>query len=183
MRVVADEPRPGWVTAFVCATGRTMDPRETILAELELSQRIVGDLHEVVPRFSIRAPDGTHTVIVQLTHDLADRIKRMQVVRSFMIWKAAHGFILASELVEPDAISVVAVTRADAIGALQRIHRKPLSFDAPEWFGREKIGEEIASLLPPRELAITAEESAFMRWAFEEGQCPGITWRRRGDED
>jgi hypothetical protein len=116
-----------------------VDPRETILAELNLSERIVRDGHEVVPRFSIQAPDGAHSVMIQLSDEVADRAKRMQAVRSFMIWKAAHGFILANEIVEPDAISVVAVTRADAIGALQRIHRSPLSFDPPEWFGRESV--------------------------------------------
>jgi hypothetical protein len=109
-----------------------MDPREAILAELGLSERIVRGGYEVVPRFSIHAPDGPHSVMIQLSHDLAERIKRMQIVRSFMIWKAADGFILASELVDPDAISVVAVTRVDAIGVLQRIHRSPLRFDPPD---------------------------------------------------
>jgi hypothetical protein len=160
-----------------------VDPRETILAELYMSQCIVRDGHEVVPRFSIQAPDGAHSVMIQLSDNVADRAKRMQAVRSFMIWKAAHGFILANELAELDAISVVAVTRADAIGALQRIYRNPLSFDPPEWLGRESIGAEVIGLLPPRNLTVTQEDLDFMRQAFEEGQYPGITWRRRGDDD
>ena len=49
-----------------------MDPRGAILAELGLSERIVRGGYEVVPRFSIHAPDGPHSVMIQLSHDLAE---------------------------------------------------------------------------------------------------------------
>jgi hypothetical protein len=152
--------------------------RDTILAELELSQRIVRTGLEVVPRFTIFAPDGTHTAMVELPDDPIERTKRMLAVRSFMILKAAHAFVLANELIEPDAISAIAVARSDVTGALQLIHRKPFRFEAPEWFGRENVSDEVLALLPPRQLTITLEELELMRQALETENVAGITWLR-----
>ena len=153
------------------------------MTEFALSQRIVRKGIEVVPRFTVFAPDGTHSAMVQLPDDPIGRLNQLQVMRNFMIWKAAHAFVLANELFEPDAISVVAVARSDVIGALQRVHRDPVRFDPLEWFGRENVGDEVIDLLPPRELAVTHEDLSFMRQAFEAGSVAGITWLRNRDED
>src|SRR5450631_3913429 len=120
--------------------------RSLILEELAVSQRVVREGHEVVPRFRVLAPDGEHTVMVQLPDDLEARMERMRVVRTFMIWKAATGFVHCSELIEPDAISACAVTRDDVTGGLQRIRRKPLGFEEVEWFGRESVGNDLLRL-------------------------------------
>ena len=98
-----------------------------------------------------------------------------------MVWKAAQGFLFAAELAQPDAISVIAVTRANATGALRRIQRQPLFFEAVEWMGRESIGEEMVSLLPARAVELSKAELGFMQRAFAEGAVPGISWR--GPED
>jgi hypothetical protein len=160
-----------------------MVDRKAILDELAVSRRIVSEGHEVVPRFVIFAPGGPYGVMVQLPDDEAGRAKQLQAARSFMIWKAASGFTLANELIKPDAISVVAVTRSEVAGALQRIQRPPARFDDPEWFGGENVGQDVIALLPPRQLTITLEELEFMRQGFEEGNVPGISWHRREDED
>ena len=159
-----------------------MVDRITILDELAVSRGIVSDGHEVAPRFGIFAPGGPYVVKVRLSDDEAGRARQLQAVRSFMIWKAASGFTLANELIKPDAISVIAVTRSEVTGALQRIHRLPARFDAPEWFGRDNVGEDVIALLPPRQLTITLEQLEFMRQAFQEGNVPGITWHRRDQE-
>jgi len=151
--------------------------RKAILHALAVSRTIISDGHEVVPRFTVYAPGGPFTLWVELPDDEAARAKQMEAVRSFMIWKAAHAFILANELINPDAISVIAVTRSEINGALQRIQRMPARFDDPEWFGRENVGDEVVNLLPPRQLAITLEQLEFMRQAFEEGNVPAL----RGD--
>jgi hypothetical protein len=116
--------------------------------------------------------------MVRLPDDANERTIRMTAASSFMIWKAASGFLLATGLFEPDALSVIAVTRTDIIGALQRIQRAPISFGEPEWFGRENVDDEILDLLPPKALAVTHEELASIKHAFEVGNMPGITWRR-----
>ena len=156
--------------------------RDVILDELRSSERIVRDGHEVVPRFRIFAPDGEHDVMVQLPDDLNARMERLQVVRAFMIWKAATAFVHASELIEPDAICAIAVTREGAIGALQRITRTPLSFAEPEWFGKESIGDELLGMLPPKMMTVTQGDLAFIDKAFAHESVPGIRWVRPGEE-
>jgi hypothetical protein len=160
-----------------------IDLRDTIVTEVALSQRIIRKGIEVVPRFTIFAPDGTHTAMVELAVDPIARLEQLHVMRNFMIYKAAHAFVLANELIEPNAISVIAVARSDVIGSLQRIHRDPVRFDPLEWFGRESVGNEVIDFLPPRELAVTHEDLSFMRQAFEKGSVAGVTWLRNGDDD
>ena len=152
--------------------------RADIIDELQLSEHIVRDGHEVVPRFRVIAPDGEHTVMVQLPDDIAARNERMQIVRAFIIWKAATGFVKSTELIEPDAIVTVAVTRDGASGALRRITREPISFGEIEWFGRDNVDDEVLALLPPRSLMLTENDLQFIDQAFAEGAVSGIRWLR-----
>ena len=158
--------------------------RALILEELAFSQRVVREGHEVVPRFRILAPDGEHTVMVQLPDDLSERVERMRVVRAFMIWKAATGFVHSSELITPDAITACAVTREDVTGGLQRIRRKPLGFEEVEWFGRESIGDDVLQLLPPRVMTLDRAISSSSTRHLRREACRGFRgcvsdWRRR----
>ena len=155
--------------------------RASILEELAISERIVRDGHEVVPRYLVIAPDGEHTIMVQLPDDIGARHERMLVVRAFIIWKAATGFVQSTELIEPNAIASVAVSRDGVSGALRRITRKPLAFAVHEWFGREGVGDEIVSLLPPLALSLTESDVRFIDDAFAHGTVPGIRWVRPGD--
>ena len=155
--------------------------RNLILEELTLSERIICAGHEVVPRYRIFAPDGEHTMMVQLPNDIAVRNERLSVVRAFMIWKAASAFVQSSELIEPNAIASIAVTRDGVSGALRRITPKPLAFAAHEWFGRESVGDDIVSLVPPRSLTLTENELHFIDQAFAYPTVPGIRWLRPGD--
>ena len=123
-----------------------------IIDEFGISQRIVRAGIKVVPRFNVFAPDdGVHVAFVQLPQDTEGRLKRLEVMQSFMIWKAATAFTLASELAEPDALMVVAVTRDGAAAAIQPIDREPLGFRPLSWFDDKHIDRLILDLLPPRE--------------------------------
>src|SRR5271168_1855236 len=106
-----------------------MNQRSDIVEQFAISQRIVRDGIEVVPRFTVFCHDGPHIAFIQLPADLDERVQRLNVMYRFMIWKAAHAFTLASELETPDALMVVAVTRDDAIGAIQPILRNPIGFE------------------------------------------------------
>lgn len=79
--------------------------QSVIADELSLSQKIVRGGDEVVPRFRVMAPDGEHAVFVTLPDDVGQRERRLQVLRAFMVWKAATGFVHASEMKVPDAIA------------------------------------------------------------------------------
>jgi len=153
--------------------------RAMILEELAFSQRVVREGHELVPRFRVLAPDGEHTIMVQLPDHLEARMERLRVVRAFLIWKAATGFVHSSELIEPDAITACAVMRDDVTGGLQRIRRKPLGFEEVEWFGRESVGNDLLTLLPPKVMTLDQSDLEFIDKAFQEGSVPGISWVRR----
>ena len=155
--------------------------RAVVLEELAFNERIVRGGHEVVPRFRINAPDGEHTVVLPLPDETAARIERFAMVRAFMIWKVASGFVKSTELIAPDAIASIAVTRDEVIGALRRITRTPIGFAEAEWFGRESVGDEIVSLLPSRSLALSENDTRFIDQAFVRGSIPGIHWVRSGE--
>lgn len=105
--------------------------RSTILEELALSERIVRDGHEVVPRFRVITPEGHWTILDQLPDDLAERARRFNLVSAFMAWKLATGFILSNELYGPDSITAAYIGRDDCALLLRKISRKPLSFSEP----------------------------------------------------
>jgi hypothetical protein len=152
------------------------DLRRKIVEEFAVSQRIIRAGNELVPRFRISAPDGDHVALVQLPDDPAGRLKQLDVIKGFMIWKAATAFVLSSELFEPDALMVVKVTRGDVIAALQPIRRDPIRFGELQWMDRASVGDEIIDLLPPKSLLVTPEQLEFMRRAFEDGEIKGIRW-------
>ena len=154
----------------------TMDFRSHILTELALSERIIRKGMGVAPRFTVFAPDAAHTAMVELPDGEQERSKQLSAIRGFMIFKAAHGFLLASEIIDPDVISVIAVRRSEVIGALKHINRDPLSFGKTEWFGRENVDDAVINLLPPKSLSITHGELAEIELAYGKGKVPGITW-------
>lgn len=154
--------------------------RAHIVEEFAVSQRIVRSGNDVMPRFKIFAPDGEHVAFLTLPEDIGGRLERLEVMRAFMIWKAATGFVMSSELAEPNALLVVAVTRFDVVAALQPISRKPKPpiFAKLQWLDRDRIDDNILGLLPPKSLSVTTDQIEFMRRAFEEGEIEGITWQR-----
>ena len=152
-----------------------MDLRSHILIQLATSERIVRDGDEVVPRFTIVTPEGPHIVVAQLPDGEKEHAEQLFVVRAFMIWKAASCFTFANKLIEPNAISVISVTRSGVSGTLSRIQKNPLKFSEPEWFGRENVSDEVINLLPPMTLTLSNEGIASLKLALN-GGVPGITW-------
>ena len=72
---------------------------------------------EVVPRFRVMTPDDAWTVFVPLPDDLRERERRMRLVSGFMSWKSATGFILSSEIKEPDVVLSAGVSRREVLCA------------------------------------------------------------------
>lgn len=143
--------------------------RSIMLEELALSERIVRDGYEIVPRFRILTPEGQWSVFVPLPDDMAERERRFRLVGAFMAWKLATSFILCNELHEPDAISAAFIGRDDRAVVLRKIIRKPLSFGEPIWLDGSSIGEEILQLLPPREVEIDKELAEELQRVFGAG--------------
>lgn len=126
--------------------------------ELRFSASIVLAQEEVVPRFRIDIPgERGHVLFVPLPEDPKERERRMRLVSGFMAWKGASGFIVSSELSEPDAIISVAVTRGNVIGAARMILRRPLTVGPVQPLVRSQIGDEIPAMLPPKQTLLSGD--------------------------
>ncbi len=132
--------------------------RDMIEEELARSRGIIADGHELVPRFRMAAEDGETLIFVQLPDDLAERNKRMELVQSYMAVKMVRRFVMATELVEPDASTAIGVSHDFCEGGMQMITRKPVSFSQITWLPRESIGDDIPSMLPPRVANVSDEQ-------------------------
>lgn len=134
--------------------------RYVIEAELARSRSIIEGGSELVPRFRIATPEGETMIFVQLPDDQGERAKRMQLVSAWMAVNMARWFVMATELVQPDASSAVAVTRQGCEAGLQLITRLPLSFSETIWLGRDQIGDDLPAMLPGKVEAVTQEQIA-----------------------
>ena len=128
--------------------------------ELSRSRTIIAGGSELVPRFRIMTPDGDVTIFVQLPDDEVTRAGRMQLVQDFMAVKMATSFIMASELVKPDASVAIHVTRDGMVAGLQVITRSPLTFGPVCWLDRDQIGDDLTAMLPAKVTAVTPEQVA-----------------------
>jgi hypothetical protein len=108
--------------------------KDLALADLRRAQRLitkVGD--EIDPQFRIASAEGEFWIALTLPDEQAERARRLALVSDFMALKCSPGFVLATEIAEPDAIVAIGVTHAQCIGVLSRISRKPLTFAQEEW--------------------------------------------------
>jgi hypothetical protein len=159
-----------------------MHTRRDIHEELRISRKIVARGVEVTPRLVVYSPTGNHTLVLPLSDDEGERRAHFRLARLFMVWKAATGFILSTELKMPDAITSTLVTRDEVIGASQLISRDPPRFAELVWFGRENVAAEIIDLLPAKSVYLTADEVLIIE-EFENGALPELTWFKPGDAD
>lgn len=157
---------------------------ETILREeLAVSERLVRDGHEVVPRFRVLAPDGDWTVFVPLPDDLSARYSCLRYITEFLAWRCARGFVMSAEtwlgpagalqddrLLQGEMIISTGITRDVKLGALRRIERAGgLRFTPVEWFDEDAIDPVLHDLLPPREMTISVEMAAELKRLFGTG--------------
>ena len=137
------------------------------------SRFIIESGDTIAPRFEIFTPTGQFNVTIEMTTDENLWAQRLNIVRDFMILKAATGFTLACEITATKVLAVVAVTRSESRAALQNYKRKPISFADIRWV---EASPEIVSLLPPKMIAMTIEEIARIENAFETHDLSGVTW-------
>jgi len=88
---------------------------QLVRADLERAQRLVRKVHPepIDPQFRIASPDGDWWIAITLTENAKERTRRLALVSDFMAWKLSPGFILATELHEPDALVSVGVRHND----------------------------------------------------------------------
>jgi hypothetical protein len=93
----------------------------------------------------------------------------MHVLKLFMAWKMALGFIMTTELQQPDAIITAGVYRKQTLAVMSTISRKPLRFGDPEWLPPAAVSDEVLQLLPSGAAAINESQIAEIKRAVKIG--------------
>lgn len=151
--------------------------QELVQADLERTQRLIRKVHPdpIDPQFRIASPEGDWWIGITLTENAKERARRLALVSDFMAWKLSPGFILASELHEPDAVLSVGVQHNDYAAFISLIERNPLSFSAPKFVKRENMDPAMLALLPRGSRTITkARAKELVEWFGAEGRFPAV---------
>jgi hypothetical protein len=91
--------------------------RDVVLADLRRAKRLIERLgDEIAPQFRIASPEGDYWIALTLPPDTAERAHRLQLVSDFMVLKSSSGFVLSTEIKEPDAIITIGITRVECLG-------------------------------------------------------------------
>jgi hypothetical protein len=107
--------------------------KELVQADLERAQRLIRKVHPdpIDPQFRIASAEGDWWIGITLTENAKERARRLALVSDFMAMKLSPGFILASELHEPDAVLSMGMQHNDYWALISLIERKPLTFSPP----------------------------------------------------
>jgi hypothetical protein len=69
-----------------------------LLEHLAACERIVRDGEEIVPASRIITAKGSHVIFTRFDHDKPGQPERaMHLMRRFMVWRQAGGFVLEME--------------------------------------------------------------------------------------
>lgn len=155
--------------------------KEVVEADLRRGARLIIKVQdEIDPQFRIATPEGDYWIAVTLPADDYGRRTVLRVLSTFMVWKRAQGFTLASELIEPDGIYCVGVSPAERHACLARVRREPrpwtaASFGPVEWLPVSSIDPVISGLLPAGPRPVTPKEvAACNTWFGTEGKFPAV---------
>lgn len=164
-------------TAQVYRQGNNL--QNVLLEELGVSEAIVRDGHEVIPRLRIVAPREQFVILLRLPLDGVEHQQRINLVRLFMAWKMAIAFILSGERRDPHAISSLAVGRDGRHGIMRRIDRGPPFCLAPiAALAEANIERALTGLLPGKQTTMTKQMVAELEFVFgEDGAMPALRVR------
>jgi hypothetical protein len=155
--------------------------REMVEADLRRAARLVIKLQdEIDPQLRVATPTGDWAIALTLPADNQGRQSALQALSTFMVWKQAVAFTMASETHEPDAAWCCGIAPAERHVCLARIRREPRpwtksNFGPVEWLPRTSIDPAIAGLLPSGPRALTPKQvSAMATWFGRNGTFPAI---------
>lgn len=158
------------------------DFRGMVEADLRRAARLIIKVQdECDPQWRFASPTGDWHIVTTLPKgDDRQRLIILRALTTFMVWKQAWGFVLASELNEPDAVYALGVTASETHACLARIRRAPRpwtkhNFGAVEWLPAASVDPVLAALLPRTPRALTPKEvKAMTGWFGKDGKFPAI---------
>ena len=161
--------------------------REVLLRHLASSEQIVRDGEEIVPAWRVLTAEGSHLIFTRFDHDKPKQVERvMHLMRRFMVWRQALGFVLAMEVwlgaektrQGEEAIFVLGVAHnAPAAGVMRRLRRREGAVElAPaEWVPTDQIDPAFFDVLPGRvETLAEGEAEELARIFGEAGELPAV---------
>ena len=155
--------------------------REMVEADLRRAGRLIVKVQdEIDPQWRIATPSGDWWLATTLSGDDHGRRSILRALSTFMAWKQAMAFTLASELLEPDCVYCCGVSGSERWAALAPITRHPrpwtnANFGPVEWLPESSIDPAVAALLPTAPRPLTPKEvSAMVKWFGKDGKFPAI---------
>jgi hypothetical protein len=155
--------------------------REIVEADLRRAARLVIKVQdEIDPQVRVATPEGDYWIAMTLPGDDYGRRTVFRVLSTFLAWKRALAFTLATELYEPDSVYCVGVAPSEHHACLAHIVRQPrpwtvANFGPVEWQAAAAIDPMIIELLPRRPRALTPKEvSAANKWFGMDGRFPAV---------
>jgi hypothetical protein len=163
------------------AVGQGMDAAEMLFDlahhELERACGLVRKAHPdpIDPQFRILCVDGHLRIAVTLTENAKERARRLALVSDFMAWKMALGFVLTSEIHEPDALVAVGLRHDGYAGLIRVIERGPLAFQAVKILQRDNVDKAMLALLPRGTRTINKTRlKELANWFGPNGRFPAV---------
>lgn len=154
---------------------------DIVEADLRRAARLVIKVQdEIDPQFRVATPEGDYWLAVTLPGEAAERNAMLRRIGTFLAWKRATAFTLASELVDPDCVYCVGVAGRERHACLSRIRRYPTPWSAAnfgtiEWLPETSIDPVIAALLPDGPRPMTPKEvAASEKWFGRDGRFPAV---------
>lgn len=157
------------------------DFRELVEADLRRAARLIIKVQdELDPQLRIATPEGDIWIALTLPSDDDGRRTILRAMSTFMAWKQASAFTLASELIETDCVYCAGISAGERYACLSRIRRAPkpwtaANFGAVEWLPASSIDPAIAELLPKGPRPLTPKEvAAANTWFGKDGRFPAV---------
>jgi hypothetical protein len=155
--------------------------KEFVEADLRRAAQLIIKIQgEIDPQFRCSTPEGDYWIRFTFPDDTRERMMLLRRVSTFMAWKQAMSFTLASELEGPDCISCIGVSHREAYACLSEITRipRPLTaknFGPIEWCDYSQVETALLDLMPRGVRTIDEKEIAMLdKWFGTNGKFPAV---------
>jgi hypothetical protein len=157
--------------------------KAALLEHLAACERIVRDGDELVPAWRVITAEGNYLIFTRFDHEKPGQAEHvMHMMRRFMVWRKAFGFILGIEVwlggqktrQGEEAIFVLGLSHeTPAAAVMRRLRRQAavVELGAEEWVPAEQIDPTFFDVLPGRvEVLADGEAEELARIFGENGE-------------